>query len=143
MPKMSWDAFVTKHPGKGHLVCVGTQPSQFKKPPGISQKNQRQWPTVAALVREALGQSFSGDWAHRTEKVPGYVLRNGKRVKVASAALHHFVFSDPHDAAAAASYLRAPSRTAAPSPMPGFLSLIKGMEMDMSEYARLVKALGY
>jgi hypothetical protein len=143
MAKLSWNAFVAKYPGTGHLVSTGTQPRRFKKPSGISPKNQKLWPTIPALLKEAIGSNLTGDWAHMAQKVPGSAFKNGKRVNVAAATLHLFAFTQPQDASIAATFLRASSSTPAKSPQAGFASYIRGSEIDMQEYARLVKILGY
>lgn len=143
MAKLNWNTFVAKYPGTGHLVSTGTQPKLFKKPIGISPNNQKTWPSIPALLKEAIGSQFKGDWAHSSQKVQGHTFKNGKKVKAASASLYLFVFANPSDALLAANYLRAGSKTPSRSPQQGFASLIKGTEIDMVEYGRLVKVLGY
>ncbi|WP_145964918.1 hypothetical protein [Rhizobium leguminosarum] len=143
MAEAAWNAFVTKRPGKGHLVSVRTLSLNFRKPSGMSPNNQKQWPTISALVKEAIGSDFKSDWAHISETGSGHAIRNGKRIKTAAVTMYLFAFSDPQDATIAATYLRASSSTPNTAPVPGFVSLITGSEIDMSEYARLAKALRY
>lgn len=140
MAKLTWNTFVTKYPGAGHIVLSGTQPKNFAKPTGISKKNSKQFPSVPNLVKEALAPMIKGDWAHRSESVPGFTTKNGKRVPVRPATLHHFIFADATDASTAAKFLKAPATS---KPHAGFSSITNGSEIDTREYVRIAMTLGY
>ncbi|MGC0055758.1 hypothetical protein ACNSPG_22410 (plasmid) [Brucella pituitosa] len=143
MAKLTWDKFIAKYPNAGHLVTTGTFSKRFRKPTGISPKNQLKWPNIPDVVNLAVGSSLSGDWSHMSESEPQFIIKNGKQVRSGSATLYRFVFSDQSDAVKVARYLRSRSISPGVSPEPGFASHFQGREIDKVEYSKLITVLGY
>lgn len=139
MAKISWKKFIENYSGKGHVVSTGTRAKYFKKPTGFSPNNNLPWPSIAEMVKIALGGTFKGDWSHHSYSDTALVSSNGK-IKKQSARIEVFVFADPADAAAAAKFLQAVKSV---TPQQGFASQIKGTEIDTMQYLEMVRSLGF
>ena len=74
MPKLAWDAFVTKHKTG---ICVFTTTAHWaakgKTPPGLTPTG-RKWPTAYGMLSTILEKHVKSDWSIRAEKPLIHIL---------------------------------------------------------------------